>query len=263
MARLQDFQTVTPSDSDNLLVVQATGQGLATVGSTLGAKMDKSNPSGTGSLSLNRKSGSTVGDNSSAIGTDTIANHKAQHVFGEYNLADTSTAQASSRGNYVEIVGKGTSDASRSNARTLDWNGNEVLAGDLTIKGNKSIDTELLTKSTSTATFNTTDYVNTVSTNSLQKKNGMVQLDFTFRPKALNSVQNIIWGTIPSGYRPSTSVFVVASLVPNYTTSSSCKPLLISITDTGVIRTLNQGGYGDIGAVTTNTQIIIHAVYFV
>lgn len=42
MARLQDFQTVTPSDSDNLLVVQATGQGLATVGSTIGNKAPKS-----------------------------------------------------------------------------------------------------------------------------------------------------------------------------------------------------------------------------
>lgn len=43
MARLQDFQTVTPSASDNLLIVQSTGQGLASVGSTLGIKADKSN----------------------------------------------------------------------------------------------------------------------------------------------------------------------------------------------------------------------------
>lgn len=41
MARVQDFPTVTPTDSDNLLVVQATGQGLATVGSTLGVKAPK------------------------------------------------------------------------------------------------------------------------------------------------------------------------------------------------------------------------------
>lgn len=135
MARLQDFQTVTPIDSDNLLVVQATGQGLASVGSTLGAKLDKANPTGTGSLSLNRQGNTAVGTNSSALGTGAIANHLAQHVFGEYNLADTSTAQPTSRGNYVEIVGKGTGNNSRSNARTLDWSGNEVLAGDLTFSG--------------------------------------------------------------------------------------------------------------------------------
>ena len=52
MARLQDFQTVTPASTDNLLIVQPTGQGLATVGSTLGAKMDKTNPTGTGTLTM-------------------------------------------------------------------------------------------------------------------------------------------------------------------------------------------------------------------
>lgn len=34
---------------------------------------------------------------------------------------------------YAEIVGNGTSDSSRSNARTLDWDGNEWLAGNLTL----------------------------------------------------------------------------------------------------------------------------------
>ena len=36
--------------------------------------------------------------------------------------------------NYAEIVGNGTADNARSNARTLDWSGNEELAGDLTIR---------------------------------------------------------------------------------------------------------------------------------
>lgn len=42
MARLQDFHTVTPTDSDNLLIVQTTGQGLAPVGSTIGNKVPRS-----------------------------------------------------------------------------------------------------------------------------------------------------------------------------------------------------------------------------
>lgn len=65
-------------------------------------------------------------------GTGTVANHKAQHVFGEYNLPDHSSALGTERGNYVEIVGNGT-NLSSSNARTLDWNGNETLAGKLTV----------------------------------------------------------------------------------------------------------------------------------
>jgi chitodextrinase len=37
--------------------------------------------------------------------------------------------------NYVEIVGNGTATDARSNARTLDWAGNEWLAGNLTAAG--------------------------------------------------------------------------------------------------------------------------------
>lgn len=84
--------------------------------------------------------GTITGDNkniasgtaSHAEGNNTIANHKSQHVFGEYNIEDNSSATASNRGNYVEIVGNGT-EYTRSNARTLDWSGNEKLAGSLTL----------------------------------------------------------------------------------------------------------------------------------
>lgn len=73
------------------------------------------------------------GANSHASGNKTIANHSEQFVFGEFNIADTSSAAATERGTYVEIVGNGDAENYRSNARTLDWNGNEVLAGKLTI----------------------------------------------------------------------------------------------------------------------------------
>lgn len=86
------------------------------------------------------------GTYSHAEGYYTTANHKAQHVFGEYNVLDTSTATASNRGNYVEIVGKGTSDSARSNARTLDWSGNEVLAGKLTVGKAPTANMDVATK---------------------------------------------------------------------------------------------------------------------
>lgn len=195
MARLQDFQTVIPAATDNILIVQSTGQGLASVGSTLGAKMDTANPTGTGTMSLNRASGSTVGAYSVAEGLSctasgqrshaegsantasglgshseggsntaggdyshaegnacvasglishaegqgTIANHLCQHAFGRYNLADTSSALPTAAGNYIEIVGKGATDGTRSNARTLDWTGNETIAGTLTQSSDASL----------------------------------------------------------------------------------------------------------------------------
>lgn len=67
-----------------------------------------------------------------AEGENTIANHRAQHVFGTYNIADDSAADPLEKGNYIEIVGNGERNA-LSNARTLDWNGNEVLAGGLKV----------------------------------------------------------------------------------------------------------------------------------
>ena len=76
---------------------------------------------------------SAIGSNSHAEGYHTTATHRSQHVFGEYSVADYSTADATDRGNYIEIVGNGTSGTARSNARTLDWNGNEWLAGSLSI----------------------------------------------------------------------------------------------------------------------------------
>ena len=85
------------------------------------------------------------GQGSHTEGNYTIANHGYQHVFGEYNVADTSSAAVTSRGNYVEIVGNGTSSA-RSNARTLDWNGNEVLAGKLTVGSDPVNDMDVATK---------------------------------------------------------------------------------------------------------------------
>ena len=74
---------------------------------------------------------------SHAEGQNTYAKNMAQHVFGTYNATDTSSNPSTEKGAYVEIVGNGTSDRARSNARTLDWEGNESLAGSLTLgKGN-------------------------------------------------------------------------------------------------------------------------------
>ena len=84
------------------------------------------------------------GDAAHAEGYGTKANSKSQHVFGEYNIAETGAV--SSRGTYVEIVGNGTADDARSNARTLDWSGNEVLAGTLTVGADPTNNMEVATK---------------------------------------------------------------------------------------------------------------------
>ncbi len=70
---------------------------------------------------------------STAFGAGSIANHAGQLSFGTYNVADPSTNPSTDKGNYVEIVGNGANKNNRSNARTLDWSGNESLAGSITL----------------------------------------------------------------------------------------------------------------------------------
>ena len=102
------------------------------------------NSTASGDISHAEGSNSTAsGDISHAEGYSTIAQRKSQHVFGDFNIADTTGADGTVKGSYIEIVGNGTANNARSNARTLDWQGNEVLAGDLTINGNQSIGTAL------------------------------------------------------------------------------------------------------------------------
>ena len=70
-------------------------------------------------------SGTTArGFASHAEGNYTIANGTNSHAQGKYNIADTSNI-------YADIIGNGTSDTARSNAYTLDWNGNAWFAGDV------------------------------------------------------------------------------------------------------------------------------------
>lgn len=78
------------------------------------------------------KSSSAFGNYAHSEGAYTGANGRSQHVFGEYNVIDN-VPGPTQRGTYVEIVGNGTDTDNKSNARTLDWDGNEELAGDLTI----------------------------------------------------------------------------------------------------------------------------------
>lgn len=76
---------------------------------------------------------SAEGAYSHAEGLGTVANHRSQHVFGEYNTEDVNSNGSTLRGTYVEMVGNGTGRANRANARTLDWSGNEVLSGSMTV----------------------------------------------------------------------------------------------------------------------------------
>ena len=71
-------------------------------------------------------------ENSSAFGLYTVANVKDQFVNGRFNIIDENEE-------FAEITGNGTGINSRSNARTLDWKGNEWLAGRVRVGTNKEL----------------------------------------------------------------------------------------------------------------------------
>lgn len=91
-------------------------------------------------FSSHAEGGSTTasGYYSHAEGYNTKAYSQNQHVQGKYNIEDT-------KNKYAHIVGNGT-DSTKSNAHTLDWNGNAWFAGKLTQEGTPTDDKDLITK---------------------------------------------------------------------------------------------------------------------
>lgn len=172
------------TNATNIGTLQTDVSSLQT---TVSNKMDKDNPTGTGSFSLNRLAASTTGSYSSTLGRYntasgsyshsagyyTTAQRRSQQTFGEYNILDTTGSSTSSKGSFIEIVGNGTSTTNRSNARTLDWSGNEVLAGNLRAAGltdgttTKTM-TEILAGGGSTITVDSA--LSTTSENPVQNK---------------------------------------------------------------------------------------------
>jgi len=121
------------------------------------------------------------GDFSHVEGRDTKASGSYSHVFGKYNIEDTNST-------CVEIVGNGGGSTVRSNARTLDWSGNEWLAGKITPSGGLSDgnnDTYALkipdtTSWTADKTIATIDELNSAITNLQTQINNMLNGTTTF-----------------------------------------------------------------------------------
>ena len=76
--------------------------------------------------------------NSHAEGDTTEAAGTCQHVQGKYNVVDT-------EGKYAHIVGNGTSSSNRSNAHTVDWDGNAWFAGKASQEAEPTEDKDLAT----------------------------------------------------------------------------------------------------------------------
>lgn len=95
-----------------------------------------------------------VGATSHAGGNHTIANRKSQTAVGEYNVKDTTGAGENIRGEYAFIIGNGTADNARSNAFTVDWNGNtDIPSGSQYKVNNKTATFDALTVTTESFSY--------------------------------------------------------------------------------------------------------------
>lgn len=95
-------------------------------------------------------------------GNGTRAVGWAQHVQGTYNIIDT-TVNSSVKGTYAHIVGNGPDSSKRSNAHTLDWDGNAWFQGEVKIGGTGQDDA-------TAKTLATTEDVNSAVTNKADKE---------------------------------------------------------------------------------------------
>lgn len=82
--------------------------------------------------------GYALGNYALAAGQGTVSQGRSQTTIGEYNTIDSSS-NSSTRGQYAFVVGNGIDTNTRSNAFTVDWQGNTQVKKTLTVGSNSNI----------------------------------------------------------------------------------------------------------------------------
>lgn len=126
----------TISDRDTIAVGAASlavGGGVQTGNST-----DAGNASGNYAVAIGYRS-KAIGNISLASGYETVSTGQNAISFGKWNLVDNTVTTDNPYGTYAFAIGNGTAENARSNAFTMDWNGNTTIAGSLTLNGTTTI----------------------------------------------------------------------------------------------------------------------------
>ena len=131
------------------------------------------------------------GEYSHAEGIRTIADGRVQHVQGKYNIADTTSAF---------IIGNGTSTSNRSNAHTLDWNGNAWFSGDVYVGSTSGTNKDEGSKKLATEEFVTEAAVNADwNQNDIDAKDYIKNRPFYTNGLTTTLVDNILIEAVISG----------------------------------------------------------------
>ena len=124
------YHTLGSRDSSQDIGDQSFAEGVLVTASGVISHAEGERTTASGFATHAEGGGTTAsGDHSHAQNNNTIATRKSQTAIGEFNIRDTTGADETERGDYVLIIGNGTSAQSRSNALTVDWDGNVEIAG--------------------------------------------------------------------------------------------------------------------------------------
>ena len=122
---------------------------------------------------------STEGMGAVSFGRGTKAQGAYSFVIGKYNIPETNLTYSPTAGygytdgNQALIIGNGTADDARSNALTVDWNGNTTIAGSLTLNGTTTI------TATDVSNWNNSSIVSISPTLTSGTKIGTITIDGT------------------------------------------------------------------------------------
>lgn len=172
------------------------------------------------------------GSYSHAQNDHTIAAKLSQTALGTYNVEDAATTTTHpdgfrDHGAYALIIGNGTDDEHRSNALTVDWQGNVDAAGRIT----QAVDSTTATVGAASAS---------IGTNSIRRAGNVVTVTLSNIQLASAIANNSYSGTIatiPSAYRPAANVYGVA-----FAAGANLGGSYARITTAGVVAIRNQSG---------------------
>lgn len=115
---------------------QSHAEGYMTKATGLGSHAEGINTTASGTYSHAEGSGTkSQATYSHTEGMGTIASGAHQHVQGKYNIEDTTNK-------YAHIIGNGQSNYAKSNAHTIDWEGNSWYQGTVKVGGTSQDDPE-------------------------------------------------------------------------------------------------------------------------
>lgn len=159
------------------------------------------------------------GEHSHAQNRGTIAQGQSQTAIGAYNIANGSTSSRAST-DHAFIIGNGTANNARSNALTVDWDGNVEASGGAVTKGHVQAQSSILDRASTTApsssVYGAGFYAN--------DKNGDYIARFTSSQNSSNGMGALITGAKEVNGTVNTNSFFVyldASGNPHYWVTNS------------------------------------------